>query len=539
MSAILRRGGLAAVAAAVLAAALVAVVGTAAAASGKTAAASRTFVKVIAGLPTSVDPVNYQNRPSSDNLPTFTSPLVRGHGVAPGAKALPGSYAVDAFAATAWTRGADGSWTFKLREGVKSPSGNTMTADDVKWSFDRANALDGVSRFLFSVANIDPKNPVTVIDANTARVNVTRPGPMTLGALLWYSLTVYDSVEAKSHATSTDPWAKDWMATHSATFGPYFVDSFEPGQSLVLKKNPNFWNASKMYFDQVVMRAIPDSSTRLQLLLNGQADNTYYLDGSQFAAAVAENGKKIVAYPDLDSSMDMMLLNERFGPFTDIRVRTAINMAILRSGLVKTVYQGFGTPAYYQFSSVLPQTAGFQPVSYNLVKAKQLLADAGQSNLAFTITTSPGILSYAGDIATYVQSQLAQIGVKVTLETIASPTEFEVKRKAGQLQSWINSQRPAIVDAMYFTYLVNGTKGIINSHLYSNATVDKYINLMLGTSPGPRYNRQMKELLRVITDEKPAVPLVEVKAQIVLAKGITGYLTRATPIVYVDELARS
>ena len=86
---------------------------------------------------------------------------------------------------------------------------------------------------------------------------------------------------------------------------------------------------------------------------------------------------------------------------------------------------------------------------------------------------------------------------------------------------------------------MNGTKGIINSHLYSNATVDKYINLMLGTSPGPRYNRQMTQLLRVITDEKPAVPLVEVKSQVVLAKGITGYLTRATPIVYVDELARS
>ena len=49
----------------------------------------------------------------------------------------------------------------------------------------------------------------------------------------------------------------------------------------------------------------------------------------------------------------------------------------------------------------------------------------------------------------------------------------------------------------------------------------------------------MKELLRIVTDEKPTVPLVEVKAQVVFSKGITGYLTRATPIVYVDELSRS
>jgi len=522
----------------VLAAALVAAAGTATAASGKSTAA-RTFVKVVAGLPTSVDPTNYQNRPSSDNLPTFTSPLVRGKGLPQGAKALPGSYAVDPFAALSWSRGQDGSWTFKLRPNTKSPAGNTMTADDVKWSFDRANALDGVSRFLFSVANLDTKNLVTVIDPLTVKINVTRPGPMTLGAMLWYSLTVYDSVEAKSHATGTDPWAKDWMSTHSATFGPYYVDSFTPGLSLQLKKNPNFWNADKTYFDTVVMRAIPDSATRLQLMLSGEADNTYYLDGSHFKAAVDENGKKLLAYPDLDSAMDMMLLNERFAPFHDVKVRNAINMAILRSGLVKTVYQGFGSPARFQFSSVLPQTTGFQPASYNPAKAKQLLADAGQSNLAFTITTSPGILSYSADVATYIQAQLAQIGVKVTVEVIASPADFEVKRRAGQLQAWINTQRPAIVDAMYFTYLVNGTKGIINSHLYSNPKVDQLINLMLGTSPGPRYNREMKELLRIVTDEKPTVPLVEVKTQVVFSKGITGFLTRATPIVYVDELARS
>ena len=522
----------------VLAAALVAVVGTATAATGK-ATDAKTFVKVVAGLPTSVDPVNYQNRPSSDNLPTFTSPLVRGKGLPQGAKSLPGSYAVDGFLATSWTREASGSWTFKLRENVKSPAGNTLTAEDVKWSYDRANALDGVSRFLFSVGNLDTKNLVTVIDPLTVRLNVTRPGPMTLGATLWYSLTIYDSVEAKKRATSTDPWAKGWLATNSATFGPYYVESFTPGQSLQLKKNPNFWNASKMYFDTVVMRAIPDSATRLQLMLSGEADNTYYLDGIHFKAAIAENGKKLIAYPDLDSSMDMMLLNERLAPFKDVKVRNAINMAILRSGLIKSVYQGIGSVARYQFSSVLPQTSGFQPTSYNPTKAKQLLAEAGQSNLTFTITTSPGIISYGADIATYIQSQLALIGVKVNVEVIASPSDFEVKRRAGQLQAWINTQRPAIVDAMYFTYLVNGTKGIINSHLYSNARVDQLINLMLGTSPGPRYDRQMKELLRVITDEKPTVPLVEVKAQVVFSKGITGFLTRATPIVYVDELSRS
>ncbi len=532
----IRRGAISVVAAGAIAAALVAAAGSAAAASGK-ASALHTFVKVVPGLPTSVDPTNC--RPSSDNLQTFTSPLVRAKGLLRGATALPGPYAVAPMLAASWTRGPDGSWTFKLRENAKSPAGNTLTADDVKWSFDRANALDGVARFLMSAGNIDRNNPITVIDASTVRVNVTRPGPMTLGALVPYLLGVYDSTEVKLHATSTDPWAKDWLATHSATFGPYYVDSIDPGKTIVLKKNPNFWNAKTMYFDTVVMQAVPDSQTRLQLMLNGEADNTYYLDGTHFKAAVAEDGKKLVAYPDIESSMDMMLLNEAFGPFSDIRVRKAINMGILRSGLVKSVYQGFGKPARFQFSSVLPLTTGYEPISYNPAKAKQLLAAAGQSNLEFTLTTSPGVISYGGDVAAYIQAQLALIGVKVNVEVIASPSEFEAKRVGGKLAAWINTLRPAIVDAMFFTFLANGTKGILNAHKYSNAKVDNLVSLMLGTSPGPRYNRELKDLLRIVTDEAPTVPLVEVRTQVVLAKGITGYLTRPVPIVFVDELARS
>ena len=103
----IRQSWFAALAVGILAAALVTAAGTATAASGKTTAA-KTFVKVVAGLPTSVDPTNYQNRPSSDNLPTFTSPLVRGKGLPQGAKALPGSYAVDPFVALSWSRGPDG-----------------------------------------------------------------------------------------------------------------------------------------------------------------------------------------------------------------------------------------------------------------------------------------------------------------------------------------------------------------------------------------------------------------------------------------------
>lgn len=90
----IRRLAISVAAAGVLTAALVAAAGSAAAASGK-ASALHTFVKVVPGLPTSVDPANFQGRPSSDNLQTYTSPLVRTKGLPRGATALPGPYAVE------------------------------------------------------------------------------------------------------------------------------------------------------------------------------------------------------------------------------------------------------------------------------------------------------------------------------------------------------------------------------------------------------------------------------------------------------------
>src|SRR6185436_14112776 len=111
-----------------------------------------------------------------------------------------------------------------------SPFGNTVSSADVKWSFERMVAADAIARFLFGVVGVDTANPITVVNAKTFTLNLTHPSALALAFNAYYSVSIFDSTEAKKHATESDPWAKDWLSKNSANYSAYTVDSFTPGQ---------------------------------------------------------------------------------------------------------------------------------------------------------------------------------------------------------------------------------------------------------------------------------------------------------------------
>src|SRR5690606_20443774 len=82
---------------------------------------------------------------------------------------------------------------------------------------------------------------------------------------------IYDSVEAKKHATDEDPWAKEWLASNTANYGPWVAESFDPGNEVVYVPNENY-AGERGNIDRLVIRGIPESSTRLQLLQAGEID---------------------------------------------------------------------------------------------------------------------------------------------------------------------------------------------------------------------------------------------------------------------------
>ena len=506
--------------------------------------AEKNLTMALSGLVTNVDPAVLQGRPSLVTAQGVVSTLVRyTHEPSPGLS-LHSPQDVMGELAESFEVNEDGSVTFTLREAM-SPYGNTVTSADVAWSFDRMIALDGIARFLMFLSSIDREAPITVIDDRTFTLNVTGRNILTVPVLTYYALGILDSVEAQANATEDDPWAADWLASNSSTFGPYQVESFAPGEEVRLVKNPNYWNADAVDIDRIIMRSIPDAGNRLLLIGSGDADFVADLTFDLFAS-VAGTGEFALSYEDArDTNLDELSLNNRFPPFDDPRVRAAVSLAIDREALIAGAYGGFGVPGRYPLSTAIPQpdppadvAAGYDPD-----RARELLATAGYADgFSFTLTinpTRPG--PHAEAAAVLIASQLSEVGLDATIRTIASPADFNAAVSSGEMEAWLYSVRPILSEPAYTIPLLFTSNGFAADGLgydgYTNDRVDELSNQILAELPGPDRDVFIAEVQEIIATEFPFVPLVETVIPWVFREDLQGARPNPTGFLYPQDLA--
>lgn len=487
------------------------------------ASSSRVFTAVVAGVPSSVDFANYTGRPSSDLGTSYDSTLVRFKRIPADAKALQGPTAVTGYVAQSWKLNRDGSYTFVLRKNARSAAGNTVSSADVLYSFQRMLAIDSTAKFLFSVIGLDAGNPVKIVNSRTFTLNVSHPSAVTLSVLAYYSVSILDSATVKAHATDSDPWAKSWLDTHSAGFGAYEVSSFTPGASLTLTRNPHFWG--RPYFASAVIKAVPDADARLQLVRSGEADYTTDLSFVQMKSL--ESVKGVTVPHAVDADTDAIALEETFKPFSDARVRQAMWFAVNRSALVKSVYAGFGRPAVETISSVIPREKPVVVGDYNPTKAKALLAAAGYPNgFSFTLTVCPlrpG--AYAPQLAQLLQAQLGAVGIQASINVVASLAEFEADRRLHKYDAYLIDSRPVVVDPAYAVALDHRTRplGLSNFISYSNPKLDNLDSAALGVASGPRRNRNVLQVEKILANDVPWTKLVEAPSHQIFRSEVVGY----------------
>ena len=507
--------------------------------------AEKNLTMALSGLVTNVDPAVLQGRPSLVTAQGVVSTLVRyTHEPSPGLS-LHSPDDVMGELAESYVKNDDGSVTFTLREAM-SPYGNTVTSADVAWSFDRMIALDGIARFLMFLSSIDREGPITIIDDRTFTLNVTGRNILTVPVLTYYALGILDSVEAQANATEDDPWAAEWLASNSSTFGPYQVESFAPGEEVRLVKNPNYWNADAVDIDRIIMRSIPDAGNRLLLIGSGDADFVADLTFDLFAS-VASGDEYALAYEDArDTNLDELSLNNRFPPFDNALVREAVSLAIDRESLIAGAYGGFGVPGRFPMSTAIPQplplpeTAGAR---YDPDLARDLLAQAGYPDgFSFALTinpTRPG--PHAEAVAVILASQLREVGLEATIETIASPADFNAAVSGGEMEAWLYSVRPILSEPAYTIPLLFTSNGFAADGLgyegYTNDRVDELSDMILATEPGPDRDVLIDEARIILATEFPIVPLVETIIPWVFREDLQGAWPNPTGFLYPQDLA--
>jgi len=281
-------------------------------------------------------------------------------------KPMPGN-AMAPSLAESWSLSKDGLvQEFVLRQGVKFHNGEPVTADDVKFSFERyRGAANKVMK--------DKVAAVEVVDPGRVRFRFKEPWPDFM--------TYYGSLTTGAGWIVPRKYLEkvgdDGFKRAPVGAGPYRFVSFNPGVELVLEANESYWRKSPSV-KRLVLKSIPDEATRLAMLKRGEADVVYLLQ-----SALAEEARRtagLTLRPTPIVSTHWLAFLDQWdpkSPWADRRVRLAANHAIDRQVMNEAITLGFSRITW----SIIPQSFDFywQPPAYpyDPVRAKQLLAEAG------------------------------------------------------------------------------------------------------------------------------------------------------------------
>lgn len=310
--------------------------------------------------------------------------------------------AVTPLLAQDWSEAPDGrSYTFRLRAGVTFSDGSPLTADAVKFSFERAKgdgsknkAKKAVFDNISSISVVDPLTVILVL--NSADPSM----PFRLG---------------ENTAVILHPKTADQAGTEPIGTGPYKLDSWKKGSAVTLVARADA--RVKPAISRVTFRFINDPAAQVAALLAGDIDGMPRFGAPQ-ALKQFQGDKRFTVEIGSTAGKGQLTLNNKKKPFDDVRVRRAIAHAIDRKAFIDGVLEGLGQPIGSHFA---PTDVGYVDLTgrypYDVEKAKALLKEAGVATpLDVTLTLPPP--QYARKGGEVVAAMLAKVGINAKIENV-------------------------------------------------------------------------------------------------------------------------
>jgi peptide/nickel transport system substrate-binding protein len=323
-------------------------------------------------------------------------------------KPMPGNRMAPSLAVS-WSESPDKlSHEFTLRKGVKFHNGDPFTAEDVKFSFERAK----------SVLLKQKVKEVVIVDPHKVRFVLHEPWPDFMATYATLA-TSAAWITPKKYYEKVGP---DGFKKHPIGLGPYKFVSQQPGIELVMEANEDYWRKVPSV-QRLVFRSVPEGTTRLAMLKGGEVDIAYLLEG--------EVGESIRHDPNLRLAfsggigthfLDFFDMWDPKSPWADQRVRKAASLALDRKALNDAANLGAskltGSMVFKNMEYALP----IDPDPYDPERAKKLLAEAGYPNGfdAGDLYAVPPYFATGEAVGGY----LGAVGIKTRLRTMERAAYF-------------------------------------------------------------------------------------------------------------------
>ncbi len=334
-----------------------------------------------------------------------------------------------------WTRISPTQLRLVLRKGVKFSDGSDFTADDAKFSLERAKAKS--SNYAVYTQGMDR---IEKVDAHTLDIFSEVPNPVLVNQLTELRIMSRAWADKNKSMEPKDIKTKDetYAHRHALGTGPFALKSWSQDQRVVLEPNPNWWGKSRYPTNvtEVVYTPIKAEATRTAALLSGEID--FVVDPSlQDLARIRQTPNlKVLQGPEyrtiflgMDQFRDELPGSDVKGknPLKDVRVRKALYQAIDINAIQRVVLRGLAQPTG---TLIARQVNGWTPKAdvrwpYDADAAKKLLAEAGYPN-GFEVDFACSAGRYINDeqLCQAIASQWSKVGIKPKLRSMPFATYF-------------------------------------------------------------------------------------------------------------------
>lgn len=437
--------------------------------------------------------------------------------------------------AESWTISRDNLvHTFKLRKGVKSHYGNDLTADDVKWTYDRSFTLKGLGVTSFGLAPFLDADGVKVVDPNTVEFRLKRPNPVFLLVLAAPASLIWDSKEARKHATDQDPWAKGWIANNGPGFGPYKVESLMRGQEAVFAAHDRYYLGAAP-IKRVVYKAVPASSNRLALLETGAVDVALELTPLELEQAKSKSGVKVTSSGG--SRFIALVMNQTKPPFNNPKVRKAMAYAAPYDDVLNSVYRGWASPWRTVIAAnQLGYTEEYWPYKTDLERARAVLAEAGYPR-GFNLTITSSVEQVAAqEIAILYRTNLEKIGIRAQMENLPAAAHREKLFQAG-FEAIMWSAQASVPDIGYTMNIYFRAASRPNWGKFNDPEIDKAVEKGLSLF-GQERVEYFSKLQKPILEAVPWISLAQPGYHFAARSNIEGFVYHNNNYIGFAELGK-
>jgi peptide/nickel transport system substrate-binding protein len=416
-------------------------------------------------------------------------------------KLTPDGDYIDAVAAS-HTVSDDGlTYTFTLRDGVVFHNGQTVTTDDVLYSFETcaASKVNEALATALSAATVEA-------DGNDIIVTLSEPNSDFLAYVSNTYITPADYTE---------------QATAPVGTGPFQFVSYSVQESLVLAKNTAYYG-EQAYLDQVTFKIFGDTNAELTALEAGSVDLVAHLTYDQISTLT--NG-----YEVLDSTMNLavgLYLNNGVAPFDNQLVRQALCYAVDVDEVMAIASGGQGVKIG---SSMFPNFGKYfdaslaDAYSYDVEKAKELLTEAGYGDgFTFTITYASEYEHPYGDMAAVIKEELALVGITVELNPIEWASWYADVYQNRDFESTIVGFDTSVLTAsgMLQRWTSDASKNMIN---YSNSEYDETYAAAVACTDDEEQTQLYKRCLEILSEDAANVYIQDLAEYVVINPALEGY----------------